>query len=98
MRTPTLCAATRFTPRDDTRGLNRLDAAALAFPMGFYASLAKDEPPAVAFDAGRAQMSLSGFCEGDPDDYKPCPGCWARTQARDSAGIDGTAVENSPIC
>ena len=69
MRTPTLCAATRFTPRDDTRGLNRLDAAALAFPMGFYASLAKDEPPAVAFDAGRAQMSLSGFCEGDPDDY-----------------------------
>ena len=34
--------------------------------MGFYASLAKDEPPAVAFDAGRAQMSLSGFCEGDP--------------------------------
>ena len=46
-----------------------LDAAARAFSVGFYASLAKDEPPAVAFDAGRAQMSLSGFCEGDPDDY-----------------------------
>ena len=30
--------------------------------------------------------------------HKPCPGCWARTQAQDSARIDGTAVENSPIC
>jgi len=66
-----------------------LDAAARAFSCGFYAALAKDEPPAVAFDAGRAQMSLSGFCEGDPDDYlhpaghehlraprrRDCPGC-----------------------
>ena len=60
-----------------------------SFSCGFYSALAKDESPAVAFDAGRAQMSLSGFCEGDPDDYlhpaghehlraprrRDCPGC-----------------------
>ena len=46
-------------------------------------------PAGLTFDAGRAQMSLSGFCEGDPDDYlhpaghehlraprrRDCPGC-----------------------
>ena len=38
------------------------------------------------------------LCYLDDTYYKPCPGCWARTQAEDSARIDGTAVENSPIC
>ena len=50
------------------RGL-ALDAAARAFSVGFYASLAKDEPPSVAYDAGRAEMSRRGYREGDPDDY-----------------------------
>ena len=66
-----------------------LDAAARAFSSGFYAALAREEPAARAFDAGRAELSRRGYKEGDPEDHfhsaghehlrgprrRDCPGC-----------------------